>query len=143
LKTIIHIDDDLDDLALFQEAITRLYPAYVVASFSDSKTALSFLEETTTIPGIIFLDINMPKQNGKETLLLIRRNKKLAGVPVVMYSSTIYGADKDIYLKLGANEFLKKANTDDGMIQEIDQLLLKFLKYDINEFYNEQKNNIR
>ena len=140
MKTIIHIDDDLDDLAIFKDVITRINPSYLLESFSDSKSAVIFLQNTILKPSIIFLDINMPILNGKETLLLIRRNKNLADVPIVMYSTNIYGADKKIYMELGANEFLKKANGLDGMIKDVDQLLLKFIKYDIDEFYNEQKN---
>lgn len=143
MKTIIHIDDDLDDLAIFKEVITRINPSYLLHSFSDSQTAVNYLHEIILTPSIIFLDINMPLLSGKETLLLIRRNKTLKDVPVVMYSTNIYGADKKTYEELGANEFLKKANDFDGMAKDVDRLLLKFIKYNMDEFYNEQKNRIR
>ncbi len=131
VKNIIHIDDDLDDIVIFQEVITKISPSYLLESFSDSKNAVEFLEQTTSKPDIIFLDINMPVMNGKETLLLIRRIKNLNEVPVVMYSTTIYGEDKKTFMELGANEFLKKASEYDGMKQEVTSLLKQFLKADI------------
>lgn len=122
----MYIDDDLDDISLFEEVIGAINPSYLVQSFSDSKTALAFLEENVLKPDIIFLDINMPVMNGKETLLLIRRNKNMADLPVIMYSTLIHGEDKNRFTELGANEFLKKSSHFEGMKGEINAIFHRF-----------------
>ncbi len=127
MNTIIYIDDDLDDIAVFQEAIAEINPSLVVQAFSNSQDAIDYLQEGILRPDIIFLDINMPVMSGKQTLLLIRRDKSLADVPVIMYSTTIHREDRNSFLELGANEFLKKAYHFEEIKEQVGAVLQNFI----------------
>jgi DNA-binding response OmpR family regulator len=69
-------------------------------------------------PDIIFLDIRLPKKDGFEVLQALRENPETATTPVIMLSN--YG-EKELVergLKLGAHEFLIKANTTPSSLSE-------------------------
>lgn len=60
------------------------------------------------IPGIILLDINMPKIDGLQTLLTIRDVEETKNIPVVMLTSSINREDMERAIKFGANGYLIK-----------------------------------
>ena len=60
------------------------------------------------IPGIILLDINMPKIDGLQTLLTIRDVEATKDIPVVMLTSSINREDMERAIKFGANGYLIK-----------------------------------
>ena len=87
------IDDEEDNCVCLQEIISNA--GYEVETFSDSSKALT--EVKTTVPAMIFLDIQMPKMNGFEVLKVIRQTDSLSKVPVVFLSaiSSVTGEDYD------------------------------------------------
>jgi len=104
--TILYIDDDNEDQEFFFEAIGLINPLYKCISASSGREGLKILQTLT--PDHIFLDLNMPEMNGKEVLLLIRADKKLACVPVVIFSTSIHTEDIGILKQNGANECMVK-----------------------------------
>jgi DNA-binding response OmpR family regulator len=117
----------LDDISVFQEAVQEIDSSYMLQLFSNPRAAIEFLDETLIRPDIIFLDINMPVLGGKQVLMLIRRIKELWDVPVIMYSTTIHGADRASFLQLGADDFLKKPVQFDDVVKEVQAILDHFL----------------
>lgn len=69
------------------------------------------INETTQLPHVIFLDINMPRKNGFECLADIKKNDRLKDVPVIMFStsnsrdamSTLFKTGADIYIRKPRN----------------------------------------
>ncbi len=110
MNTILYIDDDPDDIIIFQEVISAISHAYTLKSFTDPIQGLLALQHGEVKPGLAFLDVNMPKIGGKEVLRRIRAIHTLDHIPVIMYSTGMCEADKEIYLSLGANGCLKKAD---------------------------------
>jgi len=77
------------------------------------------IERATELkPDIIFLDIRLPKKDGFEVLQALRQNEDTAAIPVIMLSN--YGEKElvDRGLKLGAHEFLIKAQTTPSSLSE-------------------------
>lgn len=110
---ILYADDDLDDREFFAEILFKIDPEIKLVVATDGIQTLGLLKDET--PDFIFLDINMPKLNGHETLIQIRRNPKLDNTKVVMYSTSISEAAIDYYQSLNAN-FLSKSHTlNDGI----------------------------
>ncbi|MBI4846460.1 MAG: response regulator [Candidatus Omnitrophica bacterium] len=113
---ILLAEDNPDDVEItkraFQQAkvINRLYIV------RDGKEALDFLLHQgeyedglkAPAPGLILLDINMPKINGIEVLKTIKTDKSLKYIPVIML--TISRKDEDIIKSygLGCNSFIQK-----------------------------------
>lgn len=126
-KVIFYVDDDVDDIGVFEETIKLINVDLQVTSFADTTGALEFLEDGELKPDIIFLDINMPKLSGREMLLLIRRMERFSTIPVVMFSTSIVDSVKKEFQQLGATAFLRKASTMSEMQESIYRLLAEHL----------------
>ena len=78
IKTIVLIDDDLEDLDIMKEALFNIDTGLSFFSFTSPEDALSILtNELITRPDYIFIDITMPKVTGYECLQVLRKIKKI------------------------------------------------------------------
>ncbi|HET7630437.1 MAG TPA: response regulator, partial [Candidatus Saccharimonadales bacterium] len=73
-------------------------------------------------PGVILLDLNMPRKDGREALKEIKANADLRDIPVVVFTTS--KADEDIYksYQLGVNSFITKPVTFDKLIATMTAL---------------------
>jgi CheY-like chemotaxis protein len=125
-KSILIIDDDIDDCQIFCEAIKEVASDAKCVSIVDSDKALQHLAKATAeLPDLIFLDINMPLMNGKECLSALKRNQKLKHIPVVMYSTTFNPTEIKTYYSLGAQDFIVKPNEYTRLVKELSKVLEK------------------
>lgn len=86
-KVIYWAEDDLDDLLLFEAALSELSSAYHLISFANGQKLLDYIRDgLTPKPDIVLLDINMPVMNGLETLQDIR-SKVSKDLPVFVLST--------------------------------------------------------
>mgnify|MGYP003579274684 CR=1 FL=1 len=69
---IIVADDDSDDRELFEEAATFADPGITITLARDGEELMEHLLNRSLLPDMIFLDLNMPRKNGKECLTEIR-----------------------------------------------------------------------
>lgn len=113
---VLLVEDDDDDVRLTQRAFDKgkiMNELYVV---HDGEEAMDFLEhrgkytdpEQAPEPGIILLDLNMPRMNGREVLKKIKSDKSLRHIPVVVLTTS--DQEKDIHdcYEDGANTFITK-----------------------------------
>jgi CheY-like chemotaxis protein len=108
-KLILLIDDDEEDRELFQEAITDIDPSIKCLTANDGEDALSILTETLSIvPDLIFVDINMPKMDGKKFLQHAKTTFELKEVPIIMYSTSKYESHSNEFKLMGAEGFIVK-----------------------------------
>jgi len=97
IKTILYVDDDPDDLAMLRDAIEATDTDYQIVEAFDGVHALELLEQMKTsgdLPCLIVLDINMPRMDGKQTLVAIQNNPALAAIPIVLFSTSSSRLDK-------------------------------------------------
>ena len=105
---ILLTDDDEDDREFFGQAIADLDLNYPVEFCKNGVELLDRLyDKSTDIPDIIFLDLNMPKLSGIETLKKIREDERFKNIPVIAIYSTSTAIDsiKGTF-GLGANVYL-------------------------------------
>jgi len=96
-KLILYVDDDPDDLAMLREAISEVGTSFQIREAFDGVHALELLRQMTqenNLPCLIVLDINMPRMDGKQTLVAIQKNKLLSTIPVVLFSTSSSVLDK-------------------------------------------------
>jgi CheY-like chemotaxis protein len=105
--TIFYADDDLEEIEFFYEALKMINGSIHCITANDGEAALATLNSIDP-PDLIFLDINMPKINGIECLVEIKKHKVLQSTPVVIYSTTSYKEEIDKLYRLGAHKFLTK-----------------------------------
>ena len=103
IKDILLVDDDLDDIDFFQEALHEIDSRIQLHSAKNGLSALEFLRKTQTItPNLIFLDINMPEMNGWQCLKELKNTPVLKQIPVIMYSTSATKMDQQKASSLGA-----------------------------------------
>lgn len=124
IQTIFLADDDVDDRDLFEEAAALIKPDIRIRAVRDGEELMGLLTHPDQPPSWIFLDLNMPRKNGKECLNEIRNNKDLRNIPLVIYTTSLNPLDIDETFDMGASYFLRKPNS----FEELKNLLQRVLQ---------------
>lgn len=123
-KMLLIIDDDAEDQEIFMEAVREVDARIHCVTALSGENAFSKLESgAVTLPDIIFLDMNMPKLNGKQVLKEIKKHDVLAGIPVIMYSTSFAPRDIEEVKQLGAVYHLLKPSRFDDLCAALKRLL--------------------
>lgn len=123
-KKIMIVDDDEDDVDFFCEALNDIDSSHDCLTATDGEDALQQLRNTIKEPpDCLFLDINMPKMNGKTCLRKIKSDSVLKTIPVVIYTTSSHIKERDEMLRLGADHFLTKASSFDRLKASIEEVL--------------------
>ncbi len=85
---ILTAEDDPEDFEFFQEAIREIDPSIVLFWATNGLELLNILDQSILIPDFIFLDINMPRMDGRTCFAEIKKHEKFRDVPVVVYSTS-------------------------------------------------------
>ncbi len=127
-KTLMIIDDDADDRMLFKEALKEMLPPSICLEANGGIEALQLLRKAEQLPDFIFLDINMPRMDGRECLKELKKDAKLTHIPVIMYSTSF--TDKSIaeFRKLGASSYLNKPMNINKLPEQILIAMTKSIK---------------
>lgn len=123
-NTILWADDDVDDLQMMREILTKNNKDFTLIEVGNGKEALDYLETSpeSDLPCLIILDINMPVLDGKETLSLIKRNDKLKSIPVVVFTTSASELDK-LYCKRLDTEMITKPPSYSRLASVVVRLL--------------------
>lgn len=123
--TILMADDDEDDRLLAQEALEECRLANDLHFVQDGEELLDYLyhrgkfnpPSQSPRPGLILLDLNMPRKDGREALQEIKADAELRQIPVVVLTTS--KAEEDIYrtYDLGANSYITKPVTFESLVE--------------------------
>lgn len=115
-KIILLIDDDQDDIEIFEEALSEINPDIIFHNAENGQDAFNkLLGKEVGHPDIIFLDVNMPGMNGWHFLTKLKLDPAYNQIPVIMYSTSSAKKDIEIALELGAVGFLTKPADYSGL----------------------------
>jgi CheY-like chemotaxis protein len=122
---ILLADDDADDREMARKALEKTHLANDFYTVADGEELLDFLHHRgqfappalSPTPGLILLDLNMPKKDGREALAEIKTDPALRRIPVVVMTTS--QAEQDIFSSydLGSNSFISKPVTLAGLVQ--------------------------
>lgn len=128
--TILLADDDEDDRMLTREALAESRLANDLHMVADGEELMDYLLRRDRYvaladsprPGLILLDLNMPKMDGREALKEIKSHATLRQIPVVILTTS--KAEEDIYrtYDLGANSFITKPVMFDSLVKVMKDL---------------------
>ncbi len=105
----IHLaEDDEDDSFLFLDALRRINQTATVDISSNGEVFPEKIFGLSTLPNLIFLDINMPKKNGLECLSLLRTHPRTRHVKVVILSTSSSVPIIEKAQQWGADYYIKK-----------------------------------
>ncbi|HEX2533387.1 MAG TPA: response regulator [Chitinophagaceae bacterium] len=120
-KRIYIIDDDEDDIEFLQMAVREVDASCECAGFSNSTEALGLLTHTENgLPDYIFLDLNMPRLNGRSCLQQLKRHQRLSEIPVVIYSTSQRSSDREEMLQMGAAYYFSKPVLYQDVLQIVE-----------------------
>ena len=128
----IHIIDDNYGEKFLLEKTFQNYDHSIELLFSrDGQEALSLLESIDSLPDLILLDLKMPRLSGIEFLQRLRKQEKIASIPVFIYSFSSELSDKQESFQLQVKQFYKKPTG----LNELKAFIPKLLS-DFNELKN-------
>ena len=88
---VLYVDDDEDDLQLIDEGFSKFSSVIQLETATDGVEAIDSLTKMAgcgTTPCLIVLDINMPRLDGRETLVRIKQMEAFENVPVILFSTS-------------------------------------------------------
>jgi len=127
---ILMADDDEDDRLLTQDAFQEYRVGNDLRFVEDGEELMDYLHrkgkftdpKSSPRPGLILLDLNMPRKDGREALEEIKSDPDLRSIPVVVLTTS--KAEEDIVRSydLGVNSFITKPVTFEGLVEVVKTL---------------------
>ena len=119
-KPILLIEDDDVDVMTVNRALRDLKVTNQLVSIGDGEEAIEYLrDESATKPCIVLLDLNMPKMDGVEFLKIVKTDKALKKIPVVILTTS--NSDRDVIesFELGAAGYMVKSVDYEKFVETI------------------------
>jgi CheY-like chemotaxis protein len=127
--TILMADDDADDRMLAEDAMRESRLGNAFRCVEDGQELMDYLTHNGKYaqghaprPGLILLDLNMPRKDGRQALQEIKSNPELRCIPVVILTTSKTEEDVLRSYDLGANSFITKPVTFDGLVNIVRTL---------------------
>jgi CheY-like chemotaxis protein len=130
--TILLAEDDPDDRLMAVEALEESRLANDLRTVGDGEELMDYLyhrgnfagDNHWHLPGLILLDLNMPKKDGREALKEIKADPNLRRIPIVVLTTS--DEEEDIYRSydLGVNSFITKPVSFEGLVEIMKTLKL-------------------
>ena len=120
-------DDDADDLMLMKEILLKNDRNFEIVEVRNGREALDYLEQakqTSSLPSLIILDINMPILDGKETLSILKKTEVLKDIPVVVFTTSNSELDKLFCKKFQVEMITKPPN-----YKSLEKAVLRLLNF--------------
>jgi len=130
-NVILMAEDDADDQLLVKEAFAECGVREQLRFVADGEELLDYLMRrgqyasagTSPRPGLILLDLNMPRKDGREALREIREHPDLRRVPIVVFTTSRADTDiREVY-ELGANSFITKPVAFDALVTTVTKMV--------------------
>jgi CheY-like chemotaxis protein len=127
--SILYAEDDDEDRTMVLEAMKESRLANRISTVSDGEELLEYLQRRGRhaaredgLPGLILLDLNMPRLDGREALREIKADPRLRRIPVVVLTTS--RAEEDILrtYDLGVSSFIVKPVTFDALVETVRTL---------------------
>ena len=127
---ILMADDDPDDRMLARDALEECHVTNEMLFVEDGEDLMDYLRRRNKYadvrvsprPGLILLDLNMPRKNGREALQEIKNDPDLCRIPVVILTTSQSEEDVIRSYQLGANSYITKPVTFDGLVNVMQNL---------------------
>ena len=128
--TILLADDDEEDRMMVKEALAESRLANDLRFVVDGEELIDYLNRKGKFqppaeaprPGLILLDLNMPRKDGREALKEIKTEPNLRRIPVVVLTTSKAEEDVVRSYDLGVNSFISKPVTFDALVEVVHAL---------------------
>ena len=126
-RVILHVEDDPNDALLVQLAFRKLELAGQLRAVDDGDKAMAYLSNRPPfedkgqfpLPAFVLLDIKLPGGSGFDVLAWIRSRPEVRYLPVAILSSSTQPEDIRKAYDLGANSFIQKPSSLEGILEMV------------------------
>lgn len=137
--TILLVEDNPDDQFLIKRAFKHSGLPYSLQMVSDGQAAIDYLSGTPAyadrivhpLPALVLLDLKLPLRSGLEVLAWIKQQPDLKRLPVVVLTSSKQSIDIQRAYDAGANSYLVKPVSLDGLIEMVNTISPYWLKLNL------------
>jgi CheY-like chemotaxis protein len=113
---VLIVEDNPGDAYMIKEMLGDLNLSLGITVAKDGQAALDILKGIKNgKPGLVILDLNLPKVNGFEVLTFMKSSQNLRSIPVVVMTGSLRGEDEQRSRELGAVDYCIKPSTVDEM----------------------------
>lgn len=134
-KEILLVEDNPDDVELTRIAFAEAGSGYTIRVVTDGAQAVDYLlgrgehagRDTSDLPALVLLDLNLPKLDGREVLQAIRANPASRALPVVVLTTSAEPMDVGSVYELGANSYIQKPVEFERFVDVVRQIGLYWL----------------
>ena len=128
--TVLIADDDPEDQMLIEDAFEESSLVNTLVFVKDGEELLDYLHRRNRYsnpsasprPGLILLDLNMPRKDGREALKEIKSDPELRQIPIVVMTTSKAAEDVLRTYDLGVNSFITKPVTFEGLVDVVKML---------------------
>jgi CheY-like chemotaxis protein len=127
---ILLADDDPEDRMMIKEAFEESRLINTLQFVEDGEELMDYLYQRgkyassprPSLPGLILLDLNMPRKDGREALAEIKKDPELRKIPVVVLTTS--KAEEDVFRSydLGVNSYISKPVTFEALVEVMKSL---------------------
>lgn len=128
--TVLHVDDDPNDSTLFQVACAKAKVNFDLQNIDDGDEVIDYLSGTGKyadrtryqLPGLVLLDLKMPRATGLDILKWIRSHSLLKHLPVIVLSGSELKEDMREAYDGGANSYMVKPPNFDSLVSLVKDI---------------------
>jgi CheY-like chemotaxis protein len=132
--TILMAEDDPDDRFLMKQALRELGTSAELRFVEDGEELMHYLRKSKKYsnpnflprPQLIFLDLNMPKKDGRQALAEIKADPDLQRIPVAIWTTSDEEEDKIRCQKAGADVFVTKPSSYTDLVNSVKTLVIRY-----------------
>jgi two-component system response regulator len=128
--TVLHVDDDPNDTTLLQVACAKAAVDFELRNIEDGNEVMDYLSGAGkyadrtlySLPGLVLLDLKMPRAPGLEILKWIRSHSMLKHLPVIVLSGSELQEDMNLAYAGGANSYLVKPHNFESLVNLVKSI---------------------
>jgi CheY-like chemotaxis protein len=118
--SILLVEDDVVDVMSVKRALRELNSNHVLNVAGNGEEALVYLRnEENPLPGIILLDLNMPRMNGIDFLKILKADQRLRRIPVVVLTTSKEEKDRMETFELSVAGYMLKPVDYSGFVEVV------------------------
>lgn len=129
LPGILLVEDNIDDYEATVRSFKQAHLDNPIHWCKSGKDALDYLRQegkyagtNTARPGLVLLDLNMPGIDGRKTLAIVKQDKELRQIPIVVLTTSADEKDVAQCYELGASTYIQKPVNFDGLVEAISRI---------------------
>lgn len=104
---ILYAEDDLDDFESLKEALDQISQNQQLVHAKNGEDAISFIKQSSVLPSLVVLDLNMPVMDGKEVLKWLKQQDQYKNIPVMIFTTSSREEDVKLCQSYGCTFFRK------------------------------------